>query len=123
MITQITLTSFIKQECANYSGDICLGIDVFGKRFRNEDMCWIIKDRKICEYFERCVLGYAKYIGGFDKIFKEYQDINLSITKKESRVCECGKELLKRERFCMKCKKKRRLEAKKKNWHNQQVLD
>ncbi len=64
---------------------------------------------------EDCVLGAAKYLGCHDKIFAEYQNINLAIKKdQETRICECGNELLKRERFCVKCKAKKRRDSNKK---------
>jgi hypothetical protein len=114
-MTELTLNSFLKQECANYVSDGCLGVDLIGKGFNIDGKCWILKDHRPCKYFEESVLGVAKYLGCFDKIFSEYQNINLAIKMdQETRVCECGNELLKRERLCLKCKAKKRRDAYKK---------
>ena len=120
----LTLNSLLKQECANYSGDKCLGVNPEGIRFNINGKCYILKDRKPCRYFEKCVIGFAKYLGCYDKVLKEYKNINLSFGMKEKvRHCECGKELLKRERFCAKCKKKKNLESKRKYWKNNKGSD
>ncbi len=109
---KLTVNSFIKQECANYVSDGCLGVDLRGKGFNVDGKCWVLKDHRPCKYFEDCVLGYAKHLGCYEKIFSEYQNINLTIkNKQETRICECGNELQKRERLCEKCKAKKRKNA------------
>ena len=123
MVNQVTLASFIKHECCNFVSDGCLGVDFSKNLFNPGDVCFVLKDRKPCKFFEDCVLEVAKHRGCFDRVFGEYQDINLSISSKGVRRCECGSELLKRERYCEKCRKKKRLEAKRRNWHKHEVLD
>ncbi len=104
-----TLTSFIRAECANLVSDNqCLGIDVFGKRFMNQDKCLILR-KKRCDYFKKCVLPLAKLNGCYDRVLKEYLKFDKSIDQsEEARFCDCGTELKPRERFCERCRKKGR---------------
>jgi len=114
MINQMTLASFVKQECCNFFTNQCLGVDVHSKRFRNQGNCYIT-DRKPCDYFVRVLLLLSKQKGCCDKIFSEYQNIDLAIKKDKVRQCECGRELSKRERFCKSCRKKRRQKTNREN--------
>ncbi len=91
-----TLTSFIKAQCANFTGK-----------------CLVIEKKKACKYFKKSVLPLAELQGIYSKILLEYTNIDKSIGKDiHIRFCECGTELKPRERFCGKCKKIRRLETK-----------
>ncbi len=117
-----TLISFIKAECANLtSTNLCIGLDVFGERFMNQDKCLILR-KKRCEYFKKCVLPLAKLMGCYDRIFKEYIRFDKTVDQsEEARFCECGEELKPRERFCERCRKKRRLESKREYQKNYRV--
>ncbi len=111
MTTNITILTFIKQECACYVSNECLGIEVFGRGFREQGKCYIA-ERKPCDYFIRCVLPIANKMGCYDRIMKEYHDFDPTIQKTSTRFCECGTELSKRERCCLRCRKKRRQKTK-----------
>ena len=117
MINQISLASFVKQECANFVSSECLGVDVFGKRFRNEGECWIF-NKNPCSFFTTSVLPLEP------RLTEKYRKLtkDTRVESHESRLCECGEyELHKRERYCEKCRKKKRLEAKRRNWHKTEV--
>jgi hypothetical protein len=96
--------------CANY--DHHYG----GCLFR--DTC-LVQDGKRCRYFERAVLPTAADIGLKALVYSLYEDHigmieRLKIGK--IRKCpDCGGELLPRQRYCQRCKRKRALEAKR-NW-------
>ena len=83
MINRVTLTSFVKHECANFISGECLGLDIHSKRFRNQGNCYIT-DRKPCDYFVRVVLPLSNHKGCYDKIFSDYQNIDLAIKKEKS---------------------------------------
>ncbi len=119
-----TLTSFIRAECASFTGNGCIGftikreldkrgnIELKNKMFNNSGKCLIIENKKPCKYFKKSVLPLAELQGIYSKILLEYTNIDESIVKNiHTRFCECGEELKPRERFCDKCKKKRRTEA------------
>ncbi|MDR4503477.1 MAG: hypothetical protein MRK01_01635 [Candidatus Scalindua sp.] len=109
-----TLWEFIRQECACLVGGECIGVDAFGVGFREQGKCRILSSRP-CEYFVKAVLPIANVIGCYDQVMKQYQDIDLSIRKEKVRVCSCGAELSKRERFCIRCRKARRRKTDREN--------
>ncbi len=113
-MTKHTLSSFIRAECANLTKtNECLGVSFEGKGFNLDGECWVIKEKKPCRYFRKCVLPLAEQQGIYSRILLEYTNIDKSIgTGIHTRFCECGTELKPRERFCVKCKKIRRLETK-----------
>jgi hypothetical protein len=113
-IGDVTLNSFVRTECANFTKtNECIGVDLKGKGFNLDGACWIIKEKKPCKYFRKCVLPLAEQQGIYSRILLEYTNIDKSIgTGIHTRFCECGTELKPRERFCGKCKKIRRLETK-----------
>ena len=52
----------------------------------------------------------------------EYEECAPDIKKQKLRLCECGGyKLRRRERYCKKCRKKKKLESKRRNWHKQKV--
>ncbi len=112
MNKKIKLSAFVKQECANFSNSECLGIDVFGKRFRKQGICFILEN-KPCAYFVRCVLPIAKE-RGYCKVISSYQkiDIDSKLMKFETRKCECGIAIQKGKQICENCRKKRRQNTK-----------
>ncbi len=81
MINRVTLTSFLKQECCNFFSNECLGVDVFGKRFREQGICYIV-EKTPCVYFVKCVLPVAKD-KGYGDVISRYQriDINSKLLK------------------------------------------
>ncbi len=116
-----TLTSFIKAQCASFTGNGCIGvtikreldrkgrIELKNKMFNNSGKCLVIEEKKPCVFFRKSVLPLAEHYGVYSKILSEYTKIDESIVKNiHTRFCECGEELKPRERFCEKCKKKRR---------------
>jgi hypothetical protein len=115
MIKQITLTSFVKQECCNFASDECLGIDVFGKRFRGQGICHVA-EKEPCAYFLRCVLPVAKE-RGYGNVISQYQKIDIDSELKDIKVrnCSCGVVLPKGKKFCEKCRKKRRQRTNREN--------
>ena len=108
MTKQRTLASFVRHECADYVNSECLGIDVFGKRFREQGICFILEN-KPCVYFARCVLPIAKE-KGYGDVISRYQriDINSKLLKIKVRKCECGQDIPKGKQICENCRKKRR---------------
>jgi hypothetical protein len=114
MNNQITLASFVKQECCNLVSGECLGLNADNTRFRNQGKCYIT-ERRQCEYFTRVLLPLSNQKGCYDKIISDYQSIDLAIKKERVRQCECGRELSKRERFCKSCRKKRRQRTNREN--------
>ncbi len=112
----LTLVSFVKIKCANItSTNLCLGLDAFGERFMNQAQCLILA-KKRCDFFKKCVLPLAKLMGCYDRIFKEYIKFDKTVDQsEEARFCECGEELKPRERFCERCRKKRRQKTNREN--------
>ncbi len=120
-----TLTSFIKAECASFTGNGCIGftikreldkrgnIELKNKMFNNSGKCLVIEKKEACKYFKKSVLPLAEHYGVYSKILSEYTQIDESIVKDiHTRFCECGEELKPRERFCEICRKKRRRDTK-----------
>ena len=122
MINRVTLASFVKLECCNFVSDECLGIDVFGKRFREQGICYIV-EKKLCVYFLRCVLSIAKE-KGYGNVISQYQKIDIDAELKGIKVrnCSCGTELPKGKKFCDKCRKRKRLESKREYQRNYRGL-
>ncbi len=108
-----TLSSIIRDECANLTKtNECIGVDLKGKGFNLDGVCWVIKEKKPCRYFRKCVLPLAELQGIYSLILREYANIDKSIgVGIHTRFCDCGIELKPRERFCEKCRKKRRQET------------
>ncbi len=119
-----TLTSFIKAECASFTGNGCIGftikrkldekgrVELKNKMFNNSGKCLVIEEKKPCGFFRESVLPLAEHYGVYSKILSEYTKIDESIVKNiHTRFCDCGNELKPRERCCDKCKKIRRMET------------
>jgi|TARA_B100001964_G_scaffold97307_1_gene108895 hypothetical protein len=111
MIKRITLLTFVRQQCCNFIPNECLGVDLFGKRFRNQGVCHIV-EKEPCLFFERCVLPVANQMGG-GNVVRQYQRVN-GFELAKTRYCECSVELLKNKKFCKKCRTRRRRETKSK---------
>jgi len=90
--------------CANYDhyyGD-CL----------TESVCKVEQSQR-CAYFERAVLPT-----GDAEIFEKYEQhcgIEGPLHRPQLRRCECGAILKSRQRFCEKCKKRRRQKTNREN--------
>ncbi len=123
-----TLTSFIKAECASFTGNGCIGftikreldrkgrIELKNKMFNNSGKCLVIEKKEACKYFKKSVLPLAELQGIYSKILLEYTNIDESIVKNiRTRFCECGEELKPRERFCERCRWKRRQKTNREN--------
>jgi hypothetical protein len=100
------LMTFVKEECANYVRDNCMGLTVKNKKFRDYGNCWLEKgeEQKPCSYFRDVVFPIARQQEVFDEIYYYYKDIDLSLQKHKLRSCECGATLPKGKRFCEKCR-------------------
>ncbi len=140
-LIKLILFSLVKQKCCNFVSDEChgslvgkcIGGDVNGGKLKRESqtaviyqypyeftypnagLCWV-QEGITCDYFEQAVLP-----SGNEAIAEEYEECVSGIKKQKIRLCECGAELAKRARYCEKCRKKKRLEAKRRNWHKQKV--
>ncbi len=123
-----TLTSFIRAQCSSFTGNGCIGftikrkldgkgrIELKNEMFNNSGKCLVIEEKEPCVFFRESVLPLAELQGIYSKILLEYTNIDESIVKNiHTRFCECGTELKPRERFCDKCKKKRRQETNREN--------
>ena len=97
MTNKISLVSFVTQECCNFISGECLGVDVHGKRFRNQGICYIAK-KESCLFFENCVLPLAP------ELTEKYSKLDSSIQVCETKRCKCGKEIDSNERKCATCK-------------------
>lgn len=82
-----------------------------------------IEDGERCEYFEESVLPAAVDINALDQISKLHKEATKSQWKPDKnlqkkgdnvRLCECGKVLGFKKRYCPKCRKKKRRESAKK---------
>ena len=130
-----TLNSHVRNECCNLVSDECLGTNVNGNRlkrnskttiiyqypyeleYKNAGLCWV-QEGVTCDYFERFVLPGN---GNKAAIAKEYKKCVSGIKKQKLRFCECGAVLAKGARYCEKCRKKKKLESKRRYWHKQKV--
>ena len=141
-LQKTALTTFAEENCHYFLSDEChgslvgkcIGGDVNGGRLKRESqtaviyqypyeftypnagLCWV-QEGITCDYFERFVL-----LGNGNKaIAKEYEKCVSGIKKQKLRFCECGAELAKGARYCEKCRKKKKLESKRRYWHKQKV--
>lgn len=101
------LTTFITNQCANWVGYCLL----------NDGDCKVMNGKR-CKYFEKSVLGPPEYkyrTAGYnyERLFPRYAKINKNLTGTEVKVrrCGCGAILKRRERYCEKCRIKRRKES------------
>ncbi len=138
MSKQITLESFVKDECSHLFPDECYGSfsgkclngDVNGGRLKRESQtavihqypykfvypnagkCWV-REGIPCDYFERHVLPIAERKKAYSEIVEEYREWCRSIEMHEPRFCKCGNEIDSNKRKCAACKEKvRRLRNK-----------
>ena len=141
VLQKTALTTFVEENCRYFLSDECYG-SLVGKciggdvnrgrlkresqtaviyqypyefEYKNAGRCWV-QEGMLCDHFERFVLP-----DGNEAIDEEYEKCVSGIKKQKIRLCECGAELAKRARYCEKCRKKKRLEAKRRNWHKQKV--
>lgn len=112
-----SLTVFVKDYCACWRGEMCIGVDVYGKAFNDSGQCWIM-EKKSCPYFQRCVLPIANQKGTYTKISRLYGLLDQSFAKTIVRRCSCGAELQRRRRFCDKCVRRRRQDTYRNTRHN-----
>lgn len=109
MKTTTSLTTFIKDQCANY-------MEHYDNCVLDDEPCDVLCGKQ-CGYFERYVRGPADYpyrIPGYDyaKLFAEYAEITKTpVGKVAQRRCECGEPLTLRQRVCTKCRIQRRRES------------
>ena len=110
------LTSFAKNFCSYFN--------------RHNSECWPLdKTCKIlrglaCSHFRDAVLRgcdpsypYAKNVSLYPKLLILYRQIDPGfnvVSDREARLCECGAELLYRQKVCQKCKKRKSQETSRK---------
>ncbi len=119
-----SLSKFVKQMCDCWTGrpsEECLGLDVYGKSFRNPGKCRIMEG-KSCKYFKEAVLHQEDYKfprlcfvedPAFEqRVRKQYKKIDHTVVEAEARRCPgCGAALKPRQRYCTKCAKRRARDA------------
>jgi len=113
-----SLSRFVRQNCANFIDGECLGLDVFGKPFRNPGQC-LVMIGKPCAYFRQCVLGsadtpyphpcFARDPDYEKRVRVRYGRIDHKVVEIETarRCPDCNAALLKGHRYCVKCRSKR----------------
>jgi hypothetical protein len=108
------LMTFVKEECANYVRDNCMGLTPRNEKFRDFGVCWLQEgeEQKPCSYFRGVVFPVANWRGIYDDIYYSYKDIDLTLKRKKIRSCECGTTLPKGKQFCDKCREKKKRNAK-----------
>ena len=104
------LTVFLKQHCACWVENMCLGVDTERHTFNNSGKC-LIMDREACQYFRTGVLPIAKQKDIYEKIARLYSKIDKSFVLMITHRCKCGAEIQKRRRFCDRCRHKHRLDT------------
>jgi len=97
-----SLTVFVRDYCANWVVDRCVGVDLQTKAFNATGQCQII-DRKSCCYFRQYVLPIARQKGTYEKLARLYRAYDSTFVKESIRKCTCGTELPRRRRYCEKC--------------------
>jgi len=102
------LTKLVREECAAYVRNGCLGIDPRSRPFREPGECSIFKGEP-CSVFQRVILPIAKTRGEYQKASLSYFELDAKAGRgKGVRRCACGRELLPRKRFCPRCAKAKR---------------
>ena len=109
----VSLGNFARRHCANYN--------TTNGCYLTEKVDWsveppkatagpcLVAESKPCTYFKRAILP-ARDVP--QNIRGDYYFIDSSIMVPTARTCpECGATLAPRQRFCQKCRRKRRLES------------
>lgn len=104
------LNKIVREECANLVRGECMGLDVWGNRFRDPGPCSIL-DNKPCGYFREILIPTATLRGEYEPILRAYKKLDERMEGEDVRRCECGQELLPRKRFCPRCAKRKRAAA------------
>ncbi len=100
----MNLKTFVQNECCNFVSQICIGVDLYGRRFNDTAKCFILLDEPIaCEYFRTCVLPVAHHRGCYNEVAGDYSFIDKKLKMNKARLCDCGVKLEKSERLCKKC--------------------
>jgi hypothetical protein len=84
-----------------------------------------VEEGKRCAYFEKAVLPVAWQIGCGESVVDQYQAQTKSVMQIQgvkARRCSCGEPLKPRQRYCQKCKHKRRKEAYRENKRRTRIL-
>lgn len=135
--------AFVTQNCQYYLSDECygsfsgkcIGGDINEGRLKRESqtaviyqfpyeftypnagLCWL-QEGVPCDYFKRCVLPQKSC----SSIVDEYREMCSRARENKPRFCKCGAELVKRERYCSKCKVIERNKAYRKYNRNRKVV-
>jgi len=104
------MTVFLKQHCACWVENMCLGVDAQRHTFNNSGKC-LIMDWEACPYFRTGVLPIAKQKDIYEKIARLYSKIDKSFILVITHRCKCGVEIQKRRRFCDMCRHKHRIDT------------
>jgi len=128
-----SLSRFIKENCANWVHDECLGVDVFCVPFRNPGKCFVMVGRP-CGYFRKCVLGsedtkyphpcFVKEPAYEIRVRKQYKAIDHTVVEADTRRCpECDAALQPRQRYCLKCATKRQRKAQRLKYQKNRLVE
>ncbi len=78
-----TLISFIKAQCASFTGNECIGftikreldekgrIELKNKMFNDSGKCSVIEEKEPCVFFRESVLPLAEHYGVYSRILFE----------------------------------------------------
>jgi len=80
------LSKFIKEQCANYIRNECIG--AWGtRRFNDTYKCVPLeKEPKPCGYFEGVVLPWAIKLGCHEELIDDYSKIDFGVVKRTQKV-------------------------------------
>ena len=117
MTKSTSIYNLVDHECCNMVGGSCLGVDLFGKRFKEEGKCWI-KEKEPCEFFSKCVLPIIP------ELTDEYIQVTNDTDVGEVNHCaECGEAIPLSKVKCKKCKRKTaKMAVKKKKVYNRTLI-
>ncbi len=95
----ITLYQLVVSQCCNLVDKVCLGMGLFGDRFRRDGECWV-KQQKPCQFFAKYVLPLNPEL--VDDYIQTTGDTDVGDIKPN--YCECGTIIEKGKVKCKECK-------------------
>ena len=104
----MNIKEYIKKHCSCWVGDGCYQTEIVGPKKKPPKVkhrgCLVV-GKLPCDWFRTSIFPDPDTPRS---ICDAYADIDDRVKLRELKLCECGTELLYRERICKKCKKKRR---------------